>query len=247
MKLLPMIAAAALMTTPALAATKHAVAKSVATKVAARNWLGTVVATPEGGFRIGNPAAKVKLIEYGSLTCSHCRDFHAASGADLRAKYIATGKLSFEYRNFVRNGLDFSASILAACDGPSKFFGRIDSLFAKQDDWMKPFVDMSPEAAAKVAALPADAQVAGLAKAGGLDVFMQTRGMTPARIDQCLADKTAQERLAAMRKVAVDTYELDGTPMFLINGQRQTIDSFGQVRGVVSWAELEPKIVAALR
>ncbi|HEX2762279.1 MAG TPA: thioredoxin domain-containing protein, partial [Allosphingosinicella sp.] len=49
----------------------------------ARDWTRTVVATPEGGFRMGNPAARVKLVEYGSLTCGHCAAFSRAGVGTL--------------------------------------------------------------------------------------------------------------------------------------------------------------------
>ena len=78
-----------------------------------RDWTRTVVATPEGGFRMGNPNAPVKLVEYGSLTCRHCADF--APGRDAAAgrhAMSASGKVSYEYRNFILNGLD-----VAACPG----------------------------------------------------------------------------------------------------------------------------------
>ena len=58
---------------------------------AGQNWVDTVTATPEGGFRMGNPNAKVKLVEYASLTCSHCAHFHTQILPDLKKKWIDTG------------------------------------------------------------------------------------------------------------------------------------------------------------
>ena len=89
---------------------------------AARDWSHTVVATAEGGFRMGNPAAKVKLVEYGSLTCGHCANFARAGVASLVGTYVRSGKVSYEYRNFILNGLDVAASLVARCGGASRFF-----------------------------------------------------------------------------------------------------------------------------
>ena len=91
------------------------VAGASAAPGAPTNWLDTVVATPQGGFRQGNPDAKVKLLEFGSLTCSHCGAFAHEGVPELRAKYIATGKVSYEYRPFLLNGVDFAPSLLVRC------------------------------------------------------------------------------------------------------------------------------------
>ncbi|HET9639653.1 MAG TPA: thioredoxin domain-containing protein, partial [Allosphingosinicella sp.] len=99
------------------------------------DWSRTVVATPEGGFRMGNPAAKVKLVEYGSLTCGHCANFAKAGMASLVGTYVRSGKVSYEYRNFILNGLDVAATLVARCGGPSRFFPVADKLYATQGQW----------------------------------------------------------------------------------------------------------------
>ena len=105
---------------------------------------------------------------------------------------------------------------------------------------------MTPETSDKIGALPPEAQIAALAKAGSLDTFMQKRGITPARAAQCLNNKAAQDALTNVQRTAIETYKVDGTPGFLINGQRQTIETLGQTQGVVTWSDLEPRIVTAL-
>ena len=69
-------------------------------KPAPRDWSRTVAATPEGGFRMGNPNAKVKLVEYGSLACPHCRHFEETGYKPLVQQYVRTGRVSYEFRNF---------------------------------------------------------------------------------------------------------------------------------------------------
>ena len=67
--------------------------------------VAVIAATPEGGFRLGNPDAKVKLLEFASLTCPHCGDFHAAAFETIKTKYVASGNVSYEFRNFVLQAL----------------------------------------------------------------------------------------------------------------------------------------------
>ncbi len=206
--------------------------------VAGKNWLDEMVATPEGGFRVGNPDAKVKLVEYASLTCPHCRDFKSESDADLHAKYIATGKVSYEYRNFLLNGPDMAASVLARCEGPRQFFNLMNAFYASQGEWTEPFTKMTPEDSKRIGALPQDQQVAAVAKIGGLDKFMRARGMTGAQFDKCIDDAAALKRLTDMQSEASGKLGVSGTPTFFINGVKQD--------GINTWPQLEPKLVSAL-
>src|SRR3546814_1043579 len=56
-----------------------------------KDWTKVVVATTEGGVRMGNPDAPVKLIEFASFTCPHCREFNEAAADVLKSKYVASG------------------------------------------------------------------------------------------------------------------------------------------------------------
>ena len=80
--------------TPAATATA---APATAASPAGQDWTTVVAATPEGGFRMGNPNAPVKLVEFASLTCPHCQEFHEAGQPTIKDKYVATGKISYEY------------------------------------------------------------------------------------------------------------------------------------------------------
>ena len=203
------------------------------------DWLTVNTATPEGGFRMGNPDAKVKLVEFASLTCPHCAEFHGQAFETIKAKYVASGNVSYEYRNFVLNGPDYAASMLARCQGAEPFFGLLDSFYKDQASWTEPFSKLTEADNARLSALPEDKQIAMLAEVGKLDAFVRTRGMPRAKFDQCLADKGALDKLLELRKQATDTYKLTGTPGFIINGAVQT--------DVYDWKTLEPKLQAALQ
>ncbi len=203
------------------------------------NWLEVAAATPEGGFRLGNPNARVKLVEFASLTCPHCREFHEAAFATIKSKYVATGNVSYEFRNFVLNGPDFAASMLARCQGPRPFFGLLNSFFTDQAVWTEPFMKMSPADQDRLRGLPEDRQVAALAEVGQLDAYVRSRGIPRAKFDQCLADTKQVATITELRKQATETYKLTGTPGFIINGKTQ--------ENVYTWAQLEPQLQAALR
>ena len=59
------------------------------------NWNATIAVTPAGGYRLGNPAAPVKVIEHASYTCPHCAEFEIQGTDRIRLVYVASGKVSF--------------------------------------------------------------------------------------------------------------------------------------------------------
>jgi protein-disulfide isomerase len=223
----------------AVAAPKAA-PKAAPAKPAATNWAETFAATPEGGFRRGNPAARIKLIEYGSLTCPHCRAFHGEAMRTLLTSYVATGKVSYEYRSFVLNGPDIAASLIARCSGDARrFFSALDSFYPDQPQWTLPFTKIGEDDSKKIGELPPDKQIAALALIGKLDTYAAKLGMPRAKFDQCVADQAAADRLIDIRKAAIDSYKVTGTPGFIINGVYQ--------EDVFDWRSLEPRLQAALK
>jgi hypothetical protein len=117
--------------------------------------------------------------------------------------------------------------------------GFAGKLFAEQDKWMAPFAAMSPAETQAIALVPQTQQPARMAQAAGLDRWAAERGVSLATGKACLLDTKAQERLNAIRNDALTTYKLEGTPTFGINGV--------PVQGAIDWANLEPKLQAALK
>jgi protein-disulfide isomerase len=198
----------------------------------AGGWTEQVAATPEGGFRMGNPDASVKLVEYGSLTCPHCADFDAEAMPTLR-QWVGTGKLSYEYRNFVRDPYDLTAALIARCSGAGPFFKLTDQLYAAQKDWVGKAEQMSKQDIARIQAMPADKQAAGLAQVVGLDSFAAQRGIPSAKAQACLLDAKAQQALVDIRSAGTSKYNIQGTPTFILNGD--------VVEGA-DWASLKAKL-----
>lgn len=204
---------------------------------AGQSWTDVVTRTEDGGFRMGNPDAPVKLVEYASLTCSHCAEFAEKGVPALKEKFISKGTVSLEVRNYVRDPIDMTAALLARCGGEGPFFQLTEQLFATQQEWMGRFQTLGDAGFQQIQALPPAQQFAALAKAGQLDQFVQQRGVSSEKAAQCLANQAEVDKLVAMNKRANEEYNLTGTPMFMINGQ--------VVPDVAAWEALEPKLRAA--
>jgi protein-disulfide isomerase len=206
--------------------------KAKALRTAAQDWGKLVAATPEGGFRIGNPNAPVKLVEYGSLTCPHCAHFAAEAMSELIGSYVKTGRVSYEIRNFVRDPYDLAATLISRCGGAGRYFPLTEQIFAAQNEWTGALGRLSAEEYDAINALPPLLKLQKIASVTGLDALAARHGVPAAKTKACLADSKAIERLTAMRGAAVERHQLQGTPTFLINGRK--------VDGVGDWAALKP-------
>jgi protein-disulfide isomerase len=202
---------------------------------AARDWSRNVVATPEGGFRMGDPAAPVKLVEYGSLTCPHCAAFSREGTPQLVAHYVRTGKVSYEYRNFILNGIDVTASLLARCSGPAGFFPMAATLYATQPQWIGRIAGMSAAQKDALKALPEGQRLVRLGEIGGLLPVAAGYGVAPARGKQCLASPAGLDRLGKMAEAA-HALGVDGTPTFFLNGRMLDVNEWPAVEPLIRQA-----------
>jgi protein-disulfide isomerase len=205
------------------------------------DWTTVVAATPEGGFVMGNPNAPVKLVEFGSMTCPHCREFDEEAMKPLTEQYVKSGKVSFEFRNFVRDGYDMAASVVARCGGPASFFGLTRQLYSDQPQWIAKIQAADPAQMQSIAALPPAQQLAEVAKIAGFQQWAAMRGLPSAKLNACLADADAPTKLVQMQTDAVAAYELPGTPSFLINGKLVDIQP-----GSTPWNQVETALKGAL-
>lgn len=187
-----------------------------AVKAAATDWSRTVVATPQGGYRMGRPNAPVKLVEYGSLVCSHCRHF-AETGVDpLVRGYVRTGKVSWEFRPYILSGLDIAANLLAGCGGARSFFPMAHDFYATQAAWAGRLDQAQSD---RISSLPESQMYAEFAKATGILAIAGKRGVSAQRANQCLRDGAAALRLAKIAEVA-NGLGVTGTPTFFVNGRK---------------------------
>ena len=208
---------------------------------AGTDWTTTVAQTPEGGMRMGNPNAPVQLVEFASMTCSHCRDFAAQSSPALYDRYVKTGQVSYEFRNFVMNPIDLAASLLARCGGPQPFFTLTEQMFANQDDMLNR-VQAGGAALQAAQQSPGAQALVKTAEVAGLDKFVAMRGIPAAKANACLTNEAELNRLVAMNQAAVKDHSVQGTPTFLINGEVVAPPP----AGTSLWDGLESKIKAEL-
>ena len=198
-------------------------------------WTTRVTQTATGAYVLGNPLAKVRLVEYLSMTCSHCAHFAAEGLPALKRDYIASGKVSLEFRNAVRDPYDLAGVLLARCTGPQGYFPTSEALLAKQGEWLARAAEFGEKEAEKLKDAPLEQALLATAKGVGLDTLA---GVAPARLPGCFANKPEQERVSAMANEAWGERKIGGTPFFLINGVA--------VENANTWATLEPRLREAL-
>ena len=183
-----------------------------------RNWLQTAARTPEGGFRIGNPNARVKVIEYLSLTCPHCAAFAHEGGERLFQTYVRSGRVSVEYRNFVLNGYDLAAAFITRCASPTEYFSMSHELLGTQPRWMGRMQNLTEAQRNELRALPPLQAMQRIVAMLGLEAIATRHGITPARQRTCLADQAGLDQIDALG-VAARGLGVTGTPTFFINGR----------------------------
>ena len=189
----------------------HASAKPAAK--AQIDWTRRVAATPQGGYVMGNPRARLHLVEYGSLTCNHCANFERDGAGPLMA-YVRSGKLRFEFRNWVRDPLDVAAGLAARCGGARRVFAINHRLFATQSEWLGRVSDDDYE---RAEALDQAGQMKSLAHVSGIDTIAINAGVPSAKLAQCLSNRAEAEKLTAIRN-SPQGLAVEGTPTFFLNG-----------------------------
>jgi protein-disulfide isomerase len=147
----------------------------------------------------GSPSAPITIIEYASMTCTHCAAFHDTTWPELKAKYIDSGRAKFILREFPLDPLATAGFMLARCAGPDKRNMYIDQLFAQQKTWA--FSDKPIE--------PLLALVKGL-------------GMSQVDFETCLKNQDLYEQVSQSRERAAEAFNIDSTPTFFINGRKLT-------------------------
>lgn len=146
---------------------------------------------------IGAPDAPITVIEYFSLTCPHCADFHNDTFPQIKSDYIDTGKVRFIARDFPLNRPALDAAILAHCAGPERYFAFIDALFHGFEDWTR---------------------ASDYRKA--LTQIGQLGGVSAAAFDACLKDKTLEKRVLTSMLEAQQNFDVSSTPTFVVNGKK---------------------------
>jgi protein-disulfide isomerase len=209
------------------------------------DWTQVVNPTAAGGFVMGNPDAKVKLIEYGSMTCPHCKRFDDTAVPQLISDYVKSGQVSWEFRNFVRDGVDLTASLVARCNGAKSFYPMTRGLYDDQANWFAKVQGAPQDEVTQIQNLPPNQQFVEMAKLAGFQQWAAARGVPAAKINQCLADQRSVDQLVQMASDATNQFpNFPGTPAFIINGSMVELPA-GTTEAQV-WPDVQAKIKAAL-
>lgn len=179
-------------------------------------WGAVAGAAGEGGeyvggeVTLGDAKAPVTIIEYASMTCPHCANFHTNTFKGLKEKYIDTGKVRFVFREFPFDGLALRAAMLARCSGEQRYFAMLDVLFQQQKGWSRsktPLIE--------------------LAKIGRL------AGVGQAQFDACMANQKLADIVIGNRMKGEKEHGVKSTPSFVINGDlvsgNKTLTQFDEI------------------
>jgi protein-disulfide isomerase len=203
-------------------------------KVAApqgKAWVDVVSKTDVGGYKMGNPDAKLQLVEYGAITCPGCAQFSVQSTEELH-ELVNTGVVAMEFRPFLVHGVqDIPGFLLAQCSGPEAFFPLTDQMYAEQESWLSKIstvTEADQQAMQKMS--PAEISML-LATRMGLIDFVKSRGISEDQAKACLTDKAAIDGLIKLTEKGTKDDKVSGTPFFLLNGAPIDAGSWNQVKG----------------
>jgi protein-disulfide isomerase len=237
--LLPALAAVAALSVPAAEAVaqQRRAVRHTAARPVAQDWTRVAVRTPEGGVRLGNPAAAVKLVEYGSITCPHCAAFANEGGTAGLYAHVRTGRVSWEYRPYMIFPTDPGVFAALGCLPPGRFFGAVEQLYATQRNWASLAQAYIEANRSHLAGMDVPQQSVALFRSSQLEGLFRARGMTPAQVNACVANPVNLRRVAQTSRDGAQRYGVRGTPTFFINGvQTEALEYFNQ---------LEPLLIRA--
>jgi protein-disulfide isomerase len=169
-----------------------------------------MVEVTKDDYVLGKSDAPVTLIEYASLTCSHCAAFHNNVLPTIKKEYIDTGKVRMVYRDFPLDQMALTGSMLARCAGRDRYYPFIDALFEQQSTWAS---SNNPLAA-----------LSRLARLGG---------MSQAQFEDCLKKKEIADAVLKQRLEGQQKFAISSTPTVVVNGKKfgggLTIEQFRAV------------------
>lgn len=159
---------------------------------------------------LGNVDAPVTMIEFSSLTCGHCGNFHRETLPKLKKAYIDTGKLRLVMRDFPLDRLALAGALVAHCAGPERYLGFIEVLFHSQATW--------------AASKDPLKELEKLARLGG---------MSADAFNTCLADQSLAAAIRDRADADGKAYNIDATPTFRIGDTQlvgdQSFETFAKV------------------
>jgi protein-disulfide isomerase len=148
-------------------------------------------------FVLGKADAPITIVEYASLTCPHCADFHNNVLPEIKKDFIDTGKARLVYRDYPLDRLALVGSMIAQCAGRDRYFGFLDVMFRSQSQWARS--NNPGEELMKIARLG---------------------GMSQADFDGCLKNEDQQKAILQKQLEGSNKYKVNSTPTILVNGRK---------------------------
>ena len=166
----------------------------------------------EKDFVIGNEEAKITIIEYASLSCSHCADFHVNTLETLKKEYIDTGKVRMVFRDYPFNYPALLGSMVLRCIPENYRYDYMNALFKLQPDWVNKKNKKTIQELYKI---------------------MQSGGMTKEEYDACIYNTELENEILEGVMEAQNQFNIKSTPSFIINGKliegNKSIKEFRQI------------------
>lgn len=147
--------------------------------------------------RLGSDDAPVKVVEYFSMTCSHCGAFHRETFPDVKKNLIETGNVQFEMHPFPLDGLALRAHVMCRLLPNKGYFAMTDLLLKEQSKWVR-----------------ADDPLKALMSYG------RQAGISEDKFNAVMRNRPVLEAVVQMRQDAVDNWNVRSTPSFLINNDK---------------------------
>ena len=160
---------------------------------------------------MGRADAPKTIIEYASMTCSHCADFHNHTLPEVKKALIETGKARLIFRDMPWDTFALKASMMARCAPPEKYSGLVESIFKNQDRWSK-----------------SDDPLSGLIELG------TSAGMEERFIEACMNSAELENAIVARVQEAQRTYNVKSTPTFIFTKGAERIEHFTEFEELLS-------------
>jgi protein-disulfide isomerase len=153
----------------------------------------------EGDMALGSPKAKVQVVEYASLSCTHCAHWNNEVFPVFKTQFINTGKVRYVFREFLTEPFPFAAAgyLLARRVGADRYFQVLDAVFQQQ-----------------AAIYQSQDLWGGLLKIG------KSFGLTEDQFTAAMNDKAALDAVNARVEKAAARDKIEVTPTFFVNGER---------------------------
>ena len=157
----------------------------------------SVLNLTENDFIIGNDNASITIIEYASMSCSHCANFHNNTLPDLKKEYIDTGKVKYVFRDFPYNYPALLGSMVMRCIPSEVRYDYMNALYKLQNNWVVKENAITHQELYKI---------------------MQSGGMSKENFDACLNNVDLENQILEEVIAAQSEFNIQSTPSFLING-----------------------------